>query len=147
MNRKMRGQSVLFTHTILLGFSIILIFVVIATFSGLRDNFQQFASDNEMKRVCLLIKESIEKAYTPSDYVSPTNENYSTIVLDLPEKLLGTVYRTGFVNDSVFVETFDPSYSISCKVGFNLTYTGSSTGGSIALIFSRSPDTMEMRAA
>jgi len=146
-DKKTLGQSVLFTHTILIGFTLFIIFVVVVTFSNLRSDYQEFAADNEMRQVCLLVKNAVEGAYIESDYASPTNTTHGYLFVDLPDKLLGTGYRTGFTGDSVYVETYGPSFNVTCKVGLNITYAGSSNGGLTSVVFTRSPERVEIKNA
>jgi len=126
--KKMLGQSVIFTHAILLSFTIFLIFIIITTFTTMRGNFQEFTLQNEMDQVCFMMRSGFEKVYQQPDYVSPTGIK-NTLVIKLPDKLADTSYHVSFVNRSIKIQTLAPVFNSTCNIGFNTSYSGSAGGG------------------
>jgi hypothetical protein len=142
-----KGQSILITHAILVGFTIFLLLVVMNTFMTLREDFQNFAAHSEIDQVCMIIKSGIEKLFLGEEYRSQTNTT-SRIDLNLPEKLVDTSYRASFVNKSIDIATLSPRYNSTCRIGLDMQYSGFTTGGSTEIIFTRNStaDAIEMRS-
>jgi hypothetical protein len=44
-----KGQSILLTQAILFGFTIFLVYAISSTFVGIRDDYQKFIGENEIK--------------------------------------------------------------------------------------------------
>jgi len=129
-----KGQSILLSHAILVSFSVFLILIVITTFATLRHDFQNFTAANEMDQLCLILKGGAEKVFYDSNYRSP-NGTQSRLIINLPDRLADIPYRADFQNNSVFIETLGPKFNTTCKVGFNATYSGFTSGGLTELSF------------
>lgn len=130
-----RGQNPLLSHTIAIGFSLFLIVLVITTLNSLRDNYQDFIGKNEISQVCSILKGSVEKIYVDDGYTSPVNTTKGRIVAALPQRIADLNYRVRLINNSFFVETSGPRINATCRIGFNLTYNGSTNGGMTELIY------------
>lgn len=131
----MKGQSAFLTHAILMAFIIFLIFIIINTFMTLKDEYQNFAADNEMGQVCLMLESGIEKIIPRTDFrpVNSANE----ITISLPERLSGSPYIANFRNKTIEIKLLDAAYNTTCSVGFNYTYSGFSSGGQTKIKFLR----------
>ncbi len=129
------GQNPLLSHTIAIGFSLLLIMVVITTLSTLRDNYQDFIGKNEITQVCSLLKSSVEKIFVEDNYVSLTNTTKGRVVVSLPNRIADLNYRVRVINSSFFIETSGAKINDTCKAGFNLTYNGSAAGGMTEIIY------------
>ena len=129
------GQNPLLSHTIAIGFSLVLILLVMTTLTSLRDNYQDFIGKNEISQVCSILKDSIGKIFVDDEYTSPTNTTKGRIVVALPRRIADLNYRVRLLNNSFFIETFGTRINDTCKAGFNLTYNGSTTGGLTELIY------------
>ena len=127
--RFLLGQNPLLSHTIAIGFSLVLILLVMTTLTSLRDNYQDFIGKNEISQVCSILKDSIGKIFVDDEYTSPTNTTKGRIVVALPRRIADLNYRVRLLNNSFFIETFGTRINDTCKAGFNLTYNGSTTGG------------------
>lgn len=134
-SRNIVGQNPLLSHTIAIGFSLVLILLVMTTLTSLRDNYQDFIGKNEISQVCSILKDSIGKIFVDDAYTSPTNTTKGRIVVALPRRIADLNYRVRLLNNSFFIETFGTRINDTCKAGFNLTYNGSTTGGLTELIY------------
>jgi len=131
-----KGQDSLLSHSMLIAFSLIVIIFVVAALTSLRDDYSGFIGKNEISQVCLLVKGSIEKIFVEDRYSSPTNTTKGRIFLNLPDRIGDQNYRIRFVNASISIETLSrPRVNDTCKAGFNLSYTGSTTGGRTEINF------------
>ncbi|MBI3190091.1 hypothetical protein HYZ41_00130 [archaeon] len=133
--KRMLGQSAVFTHAILLSFTIFLIFIIITTFTTIRGNFQEFVAQNEMNQICFTLRGGFEKIYQQPDYVSPTGTK-NTLTIKLPDKLADASYRISFVNRTVKIQVLGPSFNSTCNIGFNTSYSGYAGGGMIEISYS-----------
>jgi len=124
----MKGINPITSHTMAIMFSILLIIVVVTALNSIIEENRKFISQNEVIVICNTLRSSIEELNV-ADY-SSSNSYTSTAFVNLPEKAGGFNYRVSFENSSIKVETTSqPLANHTCKVGFNLTYTGSSNGG------------------
>ena len=130
----MKGINPITSHTMAIMFSIVLIIVVVTALNSIVEENRKFVAQNEVSIVCNTLKSSIEELYV-ADYTS-TSTYSSTAYVNLPEKAGGFNYRAYFLNSSIKVETTaQPSANYTCKVGFDLNYTGSTNGGKTRLDF------------
>jgi hypothetical protein len=134
MSRK-KGQSFLFSHSILVGFGVILIFIVMVAFTNLHNDFQNFVAKNELQQACIIVQGGIEKIYLESGYRSPTEGIYGTIDVNLPDRIAGMPYSVYFVNSTIRSDAGEFSYA--CGAGFNARYQGSSSGGITQIVLFR----------
>lgn len=141
---KTKGQSALVSHAVLVGFSVFFIFIVVTTFANLNADFREFILENELQQACLVIKGGVENVYSQSDYRPYTETVHGSITVNLPERIAGENYNVRFENKSVLIEAGQFSYS--CKVGLNIDYSGSSSGGATTIKFTRNltTDRIEM---
>jgi|SRR3989344_2673467 len=130
----MKGINPITSHTMAIMFSILLIVVVVTALNSIVEENRKFASQNEVIVICNTLRSSIEELNT-ADYPSATSYT-STAFVNLPEKAGGFNYRAYFADSSIKVETTSqPSANYTCKVGFNISYTGSSNGGKTRIDF------------
>ena len=133
---KLLGQSPLISHSLVVGFSLILILVVIMTLSHLENEYQTFTGNSEIQEVCGIIKYSTEKIYNPTNYTSPTNSTMGRIVLTLPERIAGISYRARFSDNLVYVNTVsEPLINTTCSIDINATFSGTTNGGETLIIW------------
>lgn len=144
-----KGQSLLLTHAILISFAIFLIFAVFTGLSTLKTDFEDFVADKEIQQACLLVKGAVEKIYIPTGYRPPENATAGSIVLQMPDRLAGSPYRVSFVNTSILVDG-GAAFNTTCKTGFNLSFSGSASGGLVQIKYARysnGTDAVEMTNA
>ena len=123
----MRAQSPLVGHTIMIAITIILIMVVITTMDNLNNKYSDFVKENEMGSVCEIVRDGVTTMYD-QDYITPVNNvTMGEITLKLPYTVGRDSYSIDFVNKSVRIVS--GSFSTSCKIGYNITYSGRSSGG------------------
>ncbi len=131
-----KGQSFLISHAILVSISIVLVFIVIYTFTNIRTDYQNFIGGVALEQACSEIKGSIEKVYNPPIYQSPSDTVYGQMRISLPEKAAGIKYRTTFENLSLKLETIgEPRINTSCRIGIDAQYIGSTTGGATDITY------------
>lgn len=144
-----KGQSPLVSHTIMIAFSLTLLLVVVTTLSSIRNDYQEFVAKHEIREVCAIVKSGIEKMYYPESYNSTSNTTKGKIILDLPARIGDMNYRARFANTSLLLETFgENKVNDTCKIGFNLSYYGSTGGGRTEIQwirYSNLTDKIEMR--
>ncbi len=137
----MKAASYLIGHSLAIGFSLLLIFIVVATLNSLGEDYRSFGGKNEIHQLCEIIKYSTEKIYNPSDYISPTTSTMGRINLVLPDKIAGIIYKASFVNGSVFITTMTkPIINTTCETNLNATLSGSTIGGETEIIWVAHPD-------
>lgn len=137
-NHKKKAQSPIVSHTLVIMLSIVLLILVITTLNSLRKEYQEFVGENEIKQICGIVRNGIEKIYWPEDYVSPTNTTMGEIVVGLPNKIAERNYRARFVNESLFIESIgEPTINYSCKIGFEVTLNGRTAGGRTEIKWTR----------
>lgn len=125
----MKGASTFLTSIIFIGFSLFLILVVVNIVNSLTDEYRNYITDGELEQLCFTIRSAIEKIYGTTDYMSQTNTTYGKIILNLPEKVGGARYLAQFSGTNIFIEALNGEKKLKCRTGFNLTYSGSTTGG------------------
>ena len=79
-------------------------------------------------------------------YRSPTSFESGAIEIKMPDKVAGTKYRITLANSSALIDA-QPYFNTTCKIGLNLSYTGSSSAGLIRLKYIRyanGTDSIEM---
>ena len=135
MKSKKKGQNPLLSHALIIMFSILLLIVVVHAMNAIKNDYQDFVGKIESQQVCGMIKNSIEKIYSPSDYTVQTNETMGKIFVELPERIADSRYRASFVNDSVRVEMLDFPVNETCKAGFNISLSGTTSGGRTEMRF------------
>ena len=124
-----KGQSILLTHALLVGFSIFLVYAVVTTFVALRDEYQEFIGANEVKQLCFVMSGAIEKIYKEPDYNISTYTLMGSLDVSMPEKIVDVNYRARFVNSSVLIESIGNVFNDTCVIGYEAIYNGSTTGG------------------
>ena len=122
----------LISHALIISFSILLILVVVTSLNTIRGDYKDFIGNIESKQVCGIIKEGIEKIYSPYKSFTLLEINYTaygSIVLSLPEKIADARYRARLANDSIIVELIGEEINHTCASGFGLNMSGTSPGG------------------
>lgn len=132
-----KGQSILLSHAILVGLSVMLVFVIATTMNNLRSEYQDFITEASVDQLCLLLKNGVEKVYRTVDYNSSSNTTYGTLYITFPDRLADKNYRLSFidVNKTASVESGDNSFNTTCKIGLNASYGGFTTGGRTRIDF------------
>lgn len=123
------GQSILLNHAIMVGFSIFLIYVVFTTFASIREEYQEFVGGNEIKELCFIMRGAIDKVYTPAEYNVSTNTSLGQIEVRLPDRITDLKYQANFFNRSILIESSGAIFNDTCKIGYNVNYNGSASGG------------------
>lgn len=140
----MKAQSPLLSHSFAIGFSILLVLMVTATFSYLDGGYRSEAGDRELRQLCDIIGSGTEKIYNPGAYRSPTSSIMGRVKLILPEKIAGIIYRADFVNDSLRIRTLaDPVISTECGINVNASLSGMTYGGETEITWTTYPDRMD----
>jgi len=144
----MKGQSPIVSHTIIIGITVFIIIVMLLTLNYLRNEYQKFEGENDINNICLILKNSIEKIYHPENidnYQTNVSSVMGKIIINLPAKISDIKYNINFVNSSIQVKGL--LLNQTCKLWFNITYTGFSSGGLTELSWIRlgRNDTIEMR--
>ncbi|MBI2232497.1 MAG: hypothetical protein HYU56_01140 [Candidatus Aenigmarchaeota archaeon] len=125
-----KGQSVLVSHAFIVGMSVVLIIIVIATMKTTINDNRDFVGRNEITQVCSIMKSSFEKMLLEQVYISPTNASGGRITVSLPQRIADMGYRTRLSENDVIIETNgDLLINETCKIGLNSTYSGSTKGG------------------
>ncbi len=125
-----RGQNPLLSHTIMMAFSLLMIIVIVSLLTSLRDDYSGFIGKNEISEVCLIVKGGIERIVTEDSYTPQTNTTKGRIFARLPDRIADQNYRARFANSSLYIETLSqPRINDTCRMGFNMTYTGFTSGG------------------
>ncbi len=132
-----RGQSVLLSHAILVGFSIFLIYAVTTTFVSLRDDYQEFIGGNEIKQLCFVMNGAIEKIYNQPEGNLSTYTLLGSLEVRMPEKIVDVNYRAKFINRSILIESIGDIFNDTCTVGYEANYNGSTVGGLTRLSYYR----------
>ncbi|HIG97703.1 MAG TPA: hypothetical protein HA230_05165 [Candidatus Aenigmarchaeota archaeon] len=123
------GQAELVSHAILVGFSMFLIFVIITTFTNVKEDYQIFVGGSEIKEMCFVMRGAIEKVYNPTDYNFTTNTMLGSMQTRLPDRITDIRYRATFFNKSIIIESPGIEFNDTCKIGFTADYNGSTSGG------------------
>lgn len=126
---RLSGQAPIISHAIIVGFTIFLVYVVITTFTSLRDDYQKFVGGLEVKELCFVMKGSVEKVYTPADYNLSVNALLGQVEVRLPDRLTDLKYNAKFFNRTILIESPGAEFNDTCKVGFMASYNGSTSGG------------------
>ncbi|MFH0832700.1 MAG: hypothetical protein V1900_03215 [Candidatus Aenigmatarchaeota archaeon] len=125
-----KGQNPLLSQTLMVAFSLVLLLAVVTTLNSVRNDYQDFVGRHEIRQVCAIVKSGVEKIYSPGDYNSSTNATMGKILLDLPTRIGDMNYRAKFANTSLLIETTGSNrINDTCKIGFNISYSGSTVGG------------------
>jgi hypothetical protein len=142
--QRRKGQSFLFSHSILVGFGVILIFIVIVAFTNLRSDFQGFTARNELQQACMIVQGGIEKINVPSGYRPQGDGMYGEINVKLPDRIAGLPYNIRFADGAIIIEAGDFAYT--CRAGFSARYAGASSGGitRLAIFRNSTADRIEM---
>lgn len=146
-NLDRKGQATLLTHTLLLGFVIFFILIIVNTFVLLHEDFQLFAAESEIDQLCLTMRGGVEKIFYASSYRSPVASR-SSLDVNLPDKLADAEYTATFQNASIKIETSGLYFNATCVVGLNATYSGQTSGGLTRISFLRNTtsDAVEMKS-
>ena len=148
-HRLLKGQSPLVSHSIIVGFSLVLLIIIVISLGSIKSDYQQFVAKEEINQVCGLIRGGIEKIYNPSTYTSPTDSLMGSIRIDLPDRLADNVYRVSFGSSSYIETLTQPAVNKTCNIGFPVVYNGSTTGGETEISWVRQAngtDVITMRA-
>ncbi len=131
-----KGQSMLISHAILIGITIMLVLVVVYALLNIQKDYQKFLGASEIEQVCFVMKNSIEKIYSEGKYLSPSNSTYGKIRIVLPQRAADLKYRARVENRTIYIETLaDPLLNTSCKVGINASFSGFAAGGVTEIIY------------
>ena len=141
----MKGQSFIVIHAMFVGFSVLFVLVILATFGSLKENYQDFIAKNELKEICLSVKSGIEKIYVNTAYKPLTNTTAGRLRIKLPDRVADIRYRLSFSRSTGLLTT--DIFNDSCELGFS-SLTGSTTGGQTEIsvyLYSNNTKTIEMR--
>jgi hypothetical protein len=142
-----KGQSVLLTHALLVGFTVFLIYAITTTFVTLREDYQGLVGNNEVNQLCYVMKSAVDKIYANNSYTSPTTTMIGYMDVNMPVKISDMPYRARFVNDSIFVQSINRGFNQTCKIGLPVSYNGTTNGGPtrfIYTIYSNGTKTIEL---
>ena len=142
----LKGESSFVVHTILIAASITFILVVVATFVSIKETHQELIAKNEIRELCLLTKDGIDKVYHQTRYNPITNTTLGRLVLSYPDRVAELNYRINFTGNTLYVKAGD--YADSCTVGLNITLKGDISGSLAEIIFrkySNGTQEVEMR--
>ncbi|GEM_PF-1580122 len=131
--KRLKGEATLVVHTILIAASITFILVVVAAFGSLKGTYQELIAKNEIRELCLLTKDGIDKIYHQTRYVPKTNTTLGRLVLSYPDRVAELNYRINFTGNALYVKAGE--YSESCIVGLNITLKGEVSGSFVELTF------------
>ncbi len=142
---KYKGQAL--TQALVTGFGVIILILLIVIINSNSVSYKQFVSASQLESTCLMIRAAVEDIQSVSDYRSATQTILGSVALNLPEKIGSSVYRAGFRENNITIETLEePIMKYSCSSGFNVTMIGASNGGLTEILFVRAEtDRMEMR--
>jgi len=102
-----KAQSSLVAHTILVAFSMILIIVILNSLSSIKEEYQDFIGNIEIKEVCHRISSAIDKIYDEPSYWSLTN-------LQTMKNTLSVSLRRGTATDLLdSITCYDSSWNHS----------------------------------
>ena len=124
-----KGQAPLLTHAIMVGFSIFLVYVVITTLTSIKSDYQKVVGGSEIKEVCFIMKSAIDKVYWTDKYNVSANTNLGSIEISLPDRITDLKYGAAFFNRSVLIKSGVVAFNETCKIGYNVAYNGSTSGG------------------
>ena len=142
-----KGQSILITHAILVGFTVFLVYAVTTTFVSIRADYQKFVGSNEVSELCFVMKGAIDKVYINTGYQSPTTTASYVDVL-MPEKISDMPYHTSFANRSIMLQSIDRKFNSTCGIGLDVNYNGTTSGGLTSFSYTIYPNgtkNIEMR--
>ena len=146
--RPQKGQSILITHAILVGFTVFLVYAVTTTFVSIRADYQKFVGTNEVSEVCFVMKGAVDKIYINTGYNSPTTTLAGYLDVLMPEKISDLPYHADFVSRSIILQSADRKFNSTCAVGLDVTYNGTTSGGLTRFSYTLYPNgtkTIEMR--
>ena len=123
-----KGQM-LISHTLFFVFSILMILAIVTAFGTIRKDTQDFVGTNEIQLVCAIIRTAVDKIYVTGEYASPSDATMGKIIINLPERIAAASYRARFVNTSIAIEVAEPKLNKTCETGFDINFTGSTSGG------------------
>lgn len=144
----MRKKGQALTQALVTGFGVVILILLIVIINKNSIEYKHFVASSQLESTCLLIRSAIGEIQPLSGYSSVTETMLGSVVIDLPEKIGNSPYRTGFIDKNITIETLDePKIYYSCSSGFNLKLLGASNGGPTELLFLRSSngDRVEMR--
>ena len=124
-----KGQSILLTHAIFVGFTIFLVYAVTTTFVSIRSDYQKFVGNNEISELCFLMKGAVDKIYVNTEYTSPTTTVAGYMDVRMPDKISDVPYRAVFVNRSISMQSADRKFNSTCAIGIDVNYNGTTSGG------------------
>ena len=132
-----KGQAILLNHAIMVGFTVFLIYVVVTTFASIRGDYQKYVGGNEIKELCFVMRGAIDKVYAPLDYNVSSNVSLGRIEVRLPERITDIKYQTKFFNKTILIESGRSIFNETCKIGYNVNYNGSTSGGLTRFSYSK----------
>lgn len=124
----MKGQSVFLTHTFLILFTVILLFVVFSTLSDVRDNQQEFMATQDAGIICSMVTASLDNIYQ--------RHGTGYISINLPSDIGEIDYRGDFFENQLKISFGESNYS--CNMPFNTSYTGKISGGQTNIFYNQS---------
>lgn len=122
----MKGQNPLLSHVFVTAFLVALVLSVIIITTTLKTRYETFIGEHEVDQVCSIIKSSIAKLRSDDSYVSLNDTIKGRIYLNLPAKIANSNYNIRFIGRNA---TITGTANVTCAIGFNATYTGTSSGG------------------
>jgi len=130
MPRRLKGQSVIVTHSLLVLFATIFLIIIVTTLNSIREDYRDFTLNLTVKDICSVVKASIEELRTPipAELEVNTEQSMGSVMLDLPQKIGGTKYRIRFENEMIVIKT-ESGFSYTCYTSVNSTLSGRSAGG------------------
>jgi len=137
MNSNRKAQSLLISHSLAIAMSVLLVIVIIATFSNMRNQYQKFIAENEVKQVCLSVKSAVEDIYDTVNYTSQSNSTLGMIKMELPRRIADSRYHAMFFNSSVYIGMDNMQINQTCKIGFPARFSGTSNGGNTYITWTR----------
>ena len=123
-----KGQAPLLTHAIMVGFSIFLVYAVISTLTSIKTDYQKLVGDSEVSELCFIMKSAVDKVYVPDNYNTPTT-SLGSVDISLPDRITDLKYEANFFNRSILIKSSLPAFNQTCKIGYNVAYNGSTSGG------------------
>ncbi len=124
-----KGQSILLSHAILVGFSIFLVYAITTTFVTIKNDYQKSIGGDDIKQLCFVVQGAVNKIYSETVYNVTGDTVMGVIDVKMPLRIAGMNYRTKFVNQSVVIESLDAKINETCKMGINAVYNGTTSGG------------------
>lgn len=135
----MKGQSILLSHAILVGFSIFLVYAVSTTFVTLKNDYQHVIGGNEVDQLCFVIRGAVDKMQPDTNYNFTADTVLGSMDINFPERIAASNYRIKFANQSAVIDSLDNKFNQTCRMTANAVYTGQTSGGLTRITYTRTP--------